>query len=234
MTLPKHIAIICDGNRRWAKAKGLPEFSGHQHAVEVTMENLIDRCIELNIPYLTFWVFSTENWQRGKQWVNKYFSLLRQLFTKNFQKLHQKNVKLNLIGDTAKLPQDIQQLFTDWVEKTSKNKKLTLTIAINYGGRDEIARAIVKYLQGPTLKDKFPIGSDPIVPFPELLDTHGLPDPDLLIRTAPNNQRLSGFMLWQIAYTQLYFTDTFFPDFKGPELDAAISWWQNQTKNLGK
>ena len=215
MSLPRHIAIICDGNRRWAKNKSLPEFAGHRRAVEVTMEQLIDRCVELKIPYLTFWVFSTENWHRGKSWVDKYFKLLRQLFTKNFQKLHQKNVKLNLIGDVAKLPKDIQDLFNEWLEKTSQNKKLTLTIAINYGGRDEILRAIAKG------------------PFPKHLDTVGLPDPDLLIRTAPNNHRLSGFMLWQIAYTQLYFTDTLFPDFDGKELDKAIAWWQEQTQNLG-
>ena len=91
MKLPQHIAIICDGNRRWAKNKGLSEFSGHRHAVEITMEQLIDRCVELKIPYLTFWVFSTENWSRGKSWVDKYFQLLRQLFRKNFQKLHQKS-----------------------------------------------------------------------------------------------------------------------------------------------
>jgi len=215
MSLPRHIAIICDGNRRWAKNKSLPEFAGHRRAVEVTMEQLIDRCVELKIPYLTFWVFSTENWHRGKSWVDKYFKLLRQLFTKNFQKLHQKNVKLNLIGDVTKLPQDIQDLFNEWLNKTKNNQKLTLTIAINYGGRDEILRAIAK-------------GS-----FPKHLDTVGLPDPDLLIRTAPNNHRLSGFMLWQIAYTQLYFTDTLFPDFDGKELDKAIAWWQEQTQNLG-
>src|SRR3989344_2728521 len=144
MSLPRHIAIICDGNRRWVRGRGLPEFAGHRHAVEITMEQLIDRCVELKIPCLTFWVFSTENWQRGKTWVDKYFTLLRQLFAKNLAKLHQKNVKLNLIGDVTKLPQDIQDLFNDWLEKTKDNKKLTLTIAINYGGRDEIIRAIAK------------------------------------------------------------------------------------------
>ena len=232
MTLPQHVAIICDGNRRWAKAKGLPEFSGHRHAVEITMENLIDRCVSLNIPYLTFWVFSTENWHRGEKWVNQYFSLLRQLFTKNFQKLHQKNVKLNLIGNVSKLPQDIQKLFSDWLAKTKNNKKLTLTIAINYGGRDEILRAVAK---GRSLF------TDKVRPchlnessFSSLLDTHDLPDPDLLIRTGGNNTRLSGFMLWQLAYTQLYFIDTLFPDFDGKELDIALNWWQKQTTNLGK
>jgi len=226
MSLPRHIAIICDGNRRWAKNKSLPEFAGHRRAVEVTMEQLIDRCVELKIPYLTFWVFSTENWHRGKSWVDKYFKLLRQLFTKNFQKLHQKNVKLNLIGDVTKLPQDIQNLFNEWLNKTKNNQKLTLTIAINYGGRDEILRAIAK---GRSLF------TDKVRPchLAKHLDTVGLPDPDLLIRTAPNNHRLSGFMLWQIAYTQLYFTDTLFPDFDGKELDKAIAWWQEQTQNLG-
>lgn len=216
MNLPQHVSIICDGNRRWAKNKGLPEFAGHQQAVEITMEQLIDHSIELKIPYLTFWVFSTENWSRGQTWVEKYFNLLRKLFTKNFAKLHQKNVKLNVIGDQTKLPTDIQKLFTDWLNKTKNNQKLTLTIAINYGGRDEILRAIAK-------------GA-----FPDHLDTAGLPDPDLLIRTAPNNHRLSGFMLWQIAYTQLYFTDTLFPDFDAKELDKALTWWQEQTNNLGK
>ena len=216
--IPKHIAIICDGNRRWARGRGLPEFSGHQQAVEVTMNQLIDRCLELHVPYLTFWVFSTENWRRGKSWVDKYFKLLRRLFAKNLAKLNQKNVKLNLIGDVTKLPQDIQDLFNEWLEKTSHNQKLTLTVAINYGGRDEILRAVKKYG----------------VNFPDHLDTANLPDPDLLIRTGANNTRLSGFMLWQIAYTQLYFCDTLFPDFDAKELDKAISWWQTQTQNLGK
>jgi undecaprenyl diphosphate synthase len=217
MRLPQHIAIICDGNRRWAKNRRLPEFAGHRRAVEITMEELINRCLKLKIPHLTFWVFSTENWRRGKHWVEKYFALLRQLFAKNFQKLHQKNVKLNLIGDITKLPKDIQKLFNQWLIKTKPNKKLTLTIAINYGGRDEIIRAVKKY------------GSD----FADHLDTADLPEPDLLIRTGPNNQRLSGFMLWQTAYTQLYFTDTLFPDFDAKELDQAIAWWQTQTNNQG-
>lgn len=228
---PKHVAIICDGNRRWAKDRNLPEFAGHQHAVEITMEDLIDRCIELKIPYLTFWVFSTENWRRGKTWVNKYFQLLRRLFAKNLKKLDQKNVKLNLIGNISKLPQDIQDLFNDWLEKTKANKKLILTIAINYGGRDEIIRAI-NHLQGE--RNSHLGGEIAWSDFEKSLDTAGLPDPDLLVRTAPNNQRLSGFMLWQLAYTQLYFTDTLFPDFDGQELNKAITWWQEQTNNLGK
>jgi undecaprenyl diphosphate synthase len=224
MSYPQHIAIICDGNRRWAKNKGLPEFSGHQHAVETTMEQLIDRCVDLEIPYLTFWVFSTENWRRGAKWVETYFNLLRRLFAKNFAKLHQKNVKLNLIGDATKLPQDVQKLFSDWLEKTKDNKKLTLTIAINYGGRDELIRAVNKIKTRPITEEEIT----------KNLDTASLPDPDLLVRTGANNTRLSGFMLWQLAYTQLYFVDTLFPDFDAEQLDIAVAWWQKQTQNLGK
>ena len=232
---PKHIAIICDGNRRWAKTKGLPEFAGHRQAVEITMEQLIDHCLELKIPHLTFWVFSTENWRRGKAWVDKYFKLLRRLFSAHLNRLNQKNVRLNLIGNLDELPKDIQQMFLDWREKLKNNDKLTLTIAINYGGRDELVRAVNSFLQGVSLQackeTPYCISETDII---QNLDTRGLPDPDLLIRTGQNNTRLSGFMLWQIAYTQLYFCNTLFPDFDGKELDKAIAWWQKQTENLGK
>lgn len=235
MTLPQHIAIICDGNRRWAKAKHLPEFSGHKYAVETTTENLVDHCLKLNIPYLTLWFFSTENWNRGQAWIAKYFNLFRQLIPKATDKYIKKGVRLNTIGDLTKLPQDVQKFLTSWKDKSKTNHKITLTIAFNYGGRDEILRAINSYLQGVSLQackeTPYCISEKQ---FSQYLDTHNLPDPDLLIRTGRNNTRLSGFMLWQIAYTQLYFTDTLFPDFTPEELDKAISWYQTQTQNLGK
>ncbi|MFH0942679.1 MAG: polyprenyl diphosphate synthase [Candidatus Beckwithbacteria bacterium] len=214
----QHLAIICDGNRRWAKRHHLPELAGHRHAVETTMDQLIDACLLKKIPYLTFWVFSTENWHRGKTWVDQYFNLLRLLFDKHFSRLNQKNVRLHTIGNLFQLPKDVQKLFSDWTAKTKTNTKLNLIIAINYGGRDDILRAVKKH------------GVD----FPQHLDTSGFPDPDLLIRTGENNTRLSGFMLWQLAYTQLYFTNTLFPDFTPKELDKTLSWYQQQTQNLGK
>ncbi|KKU60659.1 MAG: Isoprenyl transferase [Candidatus Beckwithbacteria bacterium GW2011_GWB1_47_15] len=164
MTLPRHIAIIADGNRRWAKLKNLPEFSGHEHAVRVTMESLVDRCIDLKIPYLTFWVFSTENWRRGKTWVDRYFKLLRSFFNENVDKYQKKGAKLNLIGDLTKLPPDIKKSL------------------IRPGG----------------------------------------------------HSRFSGFMLYQAAYAQLYFTATLFPDFDAGQLDKVLDWYAKQQQNLGK
>ena len=238
MTL-KHIAIICDGNRRWAKRKGLPEFTGHKHAVNITVDNLVDHAIKLKIPYLTFWALSTENWKRGKIWMNKYFKLMHHFFNHNLQKLINKGVKVQTIGDLAKLPQDIQNLIKDLKKQSKNNKKITVVIAINYGGQDEIIRAINKiiahhlrggvapaaHLGGVTVTKK---------DFEKHLDTKNIPNPDLLIRPGDNNTRLSNFMLWQIAYSQLYFTNTLFPDFTPKELDKAITWYHTQTKNIGK
>ena len=224
MTPLRHIAIICDGNRRWAKLHHQPELSGHRHAVETTKDQLIDTCLKKQIPYLTFWVFSTENWKRGNKWVNQYFNLLRHLFEAHFSRLNQKNVRLHTIGDLSQLPPNIQKLFSTWIEKTKSNTKLNLIIAINYGGRDEIVRAINKIKSRPlTEKD-----------IAKHLDTTAFPNPDLLIRTGKNNTRLSGFMLWQLAYSQLYFTNTLFPDLTPQELNKAITWYQVQTQNLGK
>jgi undecaprenyl diphosphate synthase len=228
MKSPKHIAIICDGNRRWAKRQGKSEFAGHRHAVEVTVEDLVDHCLKLKISYLTFWFFSTENWQRGKLWTKKFFDLFRLLLPKAQDGYLKKGVRFNHIGDLSALPADLQKSFADWEEKSQKNKKLTATIAFNYGGRNEIIRAIKKFPQGLTLRKLTE------EKFAEYLDTHDLPDPDLLIRTGENNTRLSGFMLWQLAYTQLYFTNILFPNLTPQKLDEAISWWQKQTSNLGK
>jgi undecaprenyl diphosphate synthase len=225
--LPQHIAIVCDGNRRWAKQKGKPEFFGHRYAVETTVENLVDHAIKLKIPYLTFWFFSTENWRRGEKWVKKFFNLFRHLLPQATDNYLKKGVKFNTIGDLSKLPQDIKEAFLNWQNKSKNNQKITVTIAFNYGGRDEIIRAI-KTIPAAKLK------SLTLEKFSQYLDTKDLPDPDLLIRTGENNTRLSGFMVWQIAYTQLYFANTLFPDLTPDKLDQAITWWQTQTKNLGK
>src|SRR3990167_5471222 len=232
MTLPRHIAIIADGNRRWAKLKNLPEFAGHEHAVRVTMESLVDRCIDLKIPYLTFWVFSTENWRRGKTWVDRYFKLLRSFFNENVDKYQKKGAKLNLIGDLTKLPPDIKKSLEDWRQKSKDNQKITVTIAINYGGRDEILRAIKKFVN-ELRTTNYELEKFSEENFSNFLDTHDLPDPDLLIRPG-GRSRFSGFMLYQAAYAQLYFTAPLFPDFDAGQLDKVLDWYAKQQQNLGK
>jgi len=225
MNLPKHISIICDGNRRWAKKKGLPEFSGHRHAVNTTIKNLVDHAIKLNIPYLTFWVLSTENWRRGKTWMTQYFKLLHSFMKKDADQYIKKGVKLNLIGDLSKLPPNIQKSLQDWLNKSKNNKKFTLTIAINYGGRDEIIRTVNKLPKNKIITEKI---------FSQHLDTKNIPDPDIMIRTGEKNTRLSGYMLWQIAYSELYFTNTLFPDLTPKELNKAITWYKDQKRNFGQ
>jgi undecaprenyl diphosphate synthase len=227
----KHIAIICDGNRRWAKGHGLPEFAGHQQAVNKTMKALVDHCLKLKIPFLSFWVLSTENWRRGQNWMRQYFKLLRSFMKKDAAEYIQKGVKLNLIGDLSRLPVDIQKLLNEWVEKSRTNTHLTFTIAINYGGRDEIIRAIERWRSNLKLKTKNKKLTEQ--QFSQYLDTKNLPEPELLIRPG-GQQRLSGFMLWQLAYTELYFTPTLFPDFTPQELDQAISWFKQQKRNFGQ
>jgi undecaprenyl diphosphate synthase len=233
MTLPKHIAIVCDGNRRWAKRQNKPEFSGHKYAVDVTTENLINHCLKLKIPYLTFWVLSTENWKRGDTWMKEYFKLMRYFINHKLSLIAKKGAKITTLGDLSPFPKNLKNDLIKIVKDSKDNQKITINIAINYGGRDEILRAINLLLtdrDGPCHSSK-PLSEKA---FANYLDTANLPDPDLLIRTGENNTRLSGFMLWQLAYTQLYFTNTLFPDFTSEKLDKAISWWQTQTKNLGK
>ena len=224
MTIPKHIAIICDGNRRWAKRLKKPEFAGHRHALETTTENLVDHCLKLKIPYITFWFFSTENWNRGKLWTKRFFDLFRLLLPKTKNHYLKKGVKFNHIGDLTPLPADVRQAFLDWEEESKDKKQITVTIAFNYGGQDELVRAVNK------IKTR-PIRAKDIA---KNLDTANMPDPDLLIRTGKNNTRLSGFMLWQLAYTQLHFINTLYPDLTPKRLDSPIAWWRKQTVNLGK
>lgn len=230
MHLPQHIAFICDGNRRWAKKKGLAEFAGHKQAVEVTIDELVDHSIKLHIPYLSFWVLSTENWHRGEIWIQQYFKLMHYFFKTKLKKLIAKGVKVKIIGNLTQLPKNIQKILKELENESQNNKKITVIIAINYGGRDEIVRAI----QRLNLKLKTQMSNLTEKDFANYLDTAGIPDPDLLIRTGEGNIRLSGFMSWQIAYTELYFTNTLFPDFTPQKLDEAISWFQQQKRNFGK
>jgi undecaprenyl diphosphate synthase len=228
--LPKHVALIMDGNRRWARKKGLPIFEGHKVGEE-RIEPIIDTAIDMGIPYLTFWAFSTENWSRSKLEVNFLLRLYRGQLDKKVDSFHKKNVKLNIIGNILMFPKDIQEKTRAWMEKTKNNNKITVNLALSYGGRDEIIRAIDKL----RANSKFKIQNSKLrkEDFEEYLDTAGQPDPDLLIRTG-GEMRLSGFMLWQLEYTELYFTEVFWPDFTPVEFKKAIEEYQNRIRRFGK
>jgi len=212
-----------DGNRRWAKAYGLSPLAGHIEG-EKRIEPIIDTAIAMGISTLTFWAFSTENWQRQKREVKFLLSFIRKVLDKKIDSYHLKNVRVRFIGDLSKFPADMQVKIKEWSKKTEKNTRITVNMALNYGGRDEIMRAIDKLRGNGTMtKDKFE----------QYLDTAGQPDPDLLIRTG-GEMRLSGFMLWQMEYAELYFTETFWPDFTPAEFKKAIEEYQNRMRRFGR
>lgn len=224
-SLPQHIAIIMDGNRRWAAAKKLSAIDGHKKVANETLESLINHAGSLGIPYITFWAFSTENWKRKKTEVNGLLQLFRFTLKSYGNKMIKKGARINYIGNLEKFPKDIQKGLKNLMEKSKNNKKITVTFAINYGGRDEIIRAIKKVKSSDTneLTAK---------EFSQYLDTADLPDPDLIIRPGGEN-RLSGFLLWQSEYAELYFTDTLMPDFTPKELDIALTWYSHRTRRFG-
>ncbi len=219
-TVPQHVAIIMDGNRRWAKQQGLAAIMGHRKVAQEMIERLTDFAIARGIKYLTLWAFSTENWERPADEVDGIMSLFRESLQTQVEKLHRKNVRVAVIGDISRFPEDIRQQVADFVAQTAKNTAMTVVFALNYGGRDELRRAV---RQG---------GED----FEQHLDTKqmiDLPDPDLLIRPG-GEQRLSGFLPWQTVYTELYFSEVLMPDFDEAELDKALAEYARRQRRFGK
>jgi undecaprenyl diphosphate synthase len=206
-----------DGNRRWAKKQGLSAIGGHNYVVDHVIEPLIERCGELGIQYLTVWAFSTENWKRDQDEVNGLMELFRRGVMEKLGALIKRGARLNFIGDLTKFSRDLQKGMHEAVEKSRNNTGITVTFALNYGGRDEIMRAVKR-------------GG---VDFEKYLDTAGMPDPDLLIRTG-GEQRLSGFMPWQTVYTELYFTDVLMPEFGVEELNKALEEYERRQRRFGK
>ncbi len=219
-----------DGNRRWAKQHLLPVLKGHLQAADHVIEPLVDRCIELGIPYLTLWAFSTENWKRCDDEVQGLMDIFRKAFTKQSQLLHQKGVRLKMIGDLTSFPADIQAGVRKWEELSKNNQKITVTFALNYGGRDEILRAIQSLATTHSLAE---ISALTEADFSQLLDTRNFPDLDLLIRTG-GELRTSGFMPWQATYAELYFTKVLMPDFSPAEFDIALADFASRQRNFGK
>lgn len=220
--LPKHVAIIPDGNRRWAKERGKPALEGHRYAAQTTLPNLTDELERLGIKYFTFWALSTENLTgRSKEELNNLFDLIRFFLRNKLKEFKKKQVRFKTIGDLTSLPEDLQKKILKITKDTEENKKMTIILGLNYGGRDEIIRAIKK-AKNLTKEN-----------FANYLDTAGIPDPDLIIRTG-GEKRLSGFMLWQSEYSELYFTDLFFPDFTAKELEKAIKNYSERQRRFGK
>ena len=227
-TIPTHIAIACDGNRRWAKKRGLPAFAGHKQAVDHVFEPLIDHAQEREVKYLTFWIFSTENWKRDKKEVESLMNLFRVFFDERIDKWNQKNIRFKMIGNRSLFAQDIQDRIEKGEQKTKDNTGITVTLAMSYGGRDEIVRAVKKCVDNKEDIEKLTEKK-----FAKYLDTAGTPEPDLIVRTS-GEQRMSGYMMWQSQYSEFYFPEWHFPEFSPDKLDEVIEEFQNRQRRFGK
>lgn len=229
--MPKHIAIIMDGNRRWAKEKGLDGKLGHKAGAEA-LEKLTYFANDIGLEYLTVYAFSTENWKRTEEEVGALMILLKNYVDKFLKKANNNNIRVRILGDIERLDKGLKDSINEIVEKSSKNTGLTLNIAFNYGGRTEMVRA-VKQISNQVKENKLNIDDITEQTISDNLYTCGEPDPDLLIRTS-GELRLSGFLLWQIAYTEFLFLDKYWPDFSKDDLLDAIQTYQNRKRNLGK
>jgi undecaprenyl diphosphate synthase len=230
LPVPGHIAIIMDGNGRWAKERGLPRTEGHRQGVE-SVRRTVRAALELGISHLTLFSFSSENWTRPRQEIYDLFGLMRRFIRRDLADLHKNGVKIRVIGTRAGLDPDILRLIDDAVHLTKDNSSLNLTIAFNYGARDEIARAAAR-IAGEVAQGA--LAPEDITPerFGAYLDTADTPDPDLLIRTS-GELRLSNFLLWQLAYSEFVFVDAYWPDFSRETLEAAIVEFQRRTRRFG-
>lgn len=228
--VPLHIAIILDGNGRWAKAKGLPRNAGHVQGAK-TVETICEEAYKMGVQYLTVYAFSTENWNRPKDEVDALMKLLRNYMKNCLKTAEKNNMCVRVIGDKTGLDEDIQKSIAQLEEASKDNTGLHFSIAINYGGRDEIRRAVQKIAEKVKAGE---LAAEEITEqvISESLDTGAYPDPDLLIRTC-NEQRISNFLLWQLAYTEFYFTPVPWPDFDKKELEKAIDAYNHRDRRFG-
>lgn len=229
--LPRHIAIIMDGNGRWAKKRGAARIFGHQNAIQA-VRDAAEGCAELGVDYLTLYAFSTENWARPKEEVNGLMSLLVSTIRNELPTLQKNNIRLKSIGNIGSLPDDARRNLEDAKKETQFNDGLTLILALNYSGRWELTEAIKNI--AADIEGKF-IGREDINEqlIEAYLDTKGIPDPELLIRTS-GEMRISNFLLWQIAYTELYIPEVLWPDFRREHLYQAILEYQRRERRFGK
>ncbi|MFO7738673.1 MAG: isoprenyl transferase [Desulfatiglandaceae bacterium] len=228
--LPKHVAVIMDGNGRWAKKKGISRLRGHEKGADA-VRAIVRASREIGIPWLTLYAFSEENWKRPTQEVQSLMKLLKRFLKMESKEMQENGIRLQTIGRVHKLPNDTQKVLLDTIEKTASNRKMVLTLALSYGGRQEIIDAIRQ------ITEKVQSGRITAADISEqlvssCLYTAGMPEPDLLIRTS-GEYRISNFLLWQIAYTEIYITPTLWPDMGKDEFLAAISDFQNRERRFG-
>ena len=229
--LPAHVAIIMDGNGRWAARKGNARIFGHRNGVKAVRES-VEAAGELGIKYLTLYAFSTENWDRPRDEIDALMGLLVQTLRTELKRLHENNVKLRVIGSIESLPEDVRNEIKDAISITSDNDGLNLIIALSYSGRWDILQAIEKLAEDLRLSKIYPSNLN-YCTISNYLSTSNIPDPELLIRTS-GEYRISNFLLWQIAYTELYFTTTLWPDFRKKDFYKAIIDFQKRDRRFGK
>lgn len=231
MNVPQHVAIILDGNGRWAKSKGMPRNYGHAQGAK-TVEVICEEAYRMGVKYLTVYAFSTENWNRPQSEVDALMKLLRNYMKTCLKTAEKNDMKIRVIGDKTRLDQDIRDRIEELEAATRENGGLNFQIAINYGGRDELVRAAQK-VSSDCVAGKVNPDEIDVKLFDHYLDTHDIPDPDLLIRTS-GEMRLSNFLLWQLAYTEFYVTDVLWPDFNKEELIRAFEYYNNRDRRFGK
>ncbi len=221
-----HLALIMDGNGRWAKGRELPRLKGHEAGAQAARK-IVEAAKERRIRFLTLYAFSSENWRRPREEVEGLFRLLEGFIDREVERLVESGVRLHTIGDLSKFPSSLRQKIALTTEKTRANGDLHLSVALNYGGRDEILRGFRRAMQSGLSAEDLDEEA-----FSRCLDTSFMPDPDLLVRTG-GERRISNFLLWQLAYTEIYFSDTLWPDYDENALDAAISWFNTRQRRFG-
>lgn len=230
MRLPRHLAIIMDGNGRWAEQRGLPRIVGHHRGVEA-VKTVVRECRNLGVDYLTLYAFSSENWGRPTDEVNALMGLLCRYLESELEQMLERGLRLQVIGETGRLPGKARQVLEQVITRTAANDGMVLTLALSYGARDEIVRAVrsltSEILAGRHITEAIDEGL-----LSSFLDTRNLPDPDLLIRTS-GEMRISNFLLWQLSYAELYFTDVLWPDFDAVELHRALEEYAGRQRRFG-
>jgi undecaprenyl diphosphate synthase len=225
--VPRHIAMIMDGNGRWATKRFLPRVAGHVKGVEA-VRGIVEACVERGVEYLTLFAFSSENWRRPADEVSLLMRLFVTALEREVAKMHANGICLKVVGDLSRFDSKLQQMIADAERRTAKNTRLTVTICANYGGRWDIMQAVGKMIAAHPDMTEFP--EEKLAPY---LSMAYAPEPDLFIRTG-GEERISNFLLWQLAYSELYFSDTYWPDFDAAALDAAISSYQQRERRFGR